>query len=237
MNVRRLTLFVFSIMLLSYCSTGFTREERSYPSAGYQVDVASIHTELQRRPQLRFPTRIAVFLDQPPTRRGEAPWRFTASEIEQVTGLEEELRAAGVASQLFLMTEQTAILSGLAHQWDQANLETIRLLAARHGAEAVLVISGESRVTASANPLSIMYLTVAGVWLIPGSHRDALFYIRASLWDVRNQFLYASVQAEGEATQLRPYGFISEESVVESAKSKAFADFTPELRKRLLALK
>src|SRR5512145_2171842 len=67
-----------------------------------------------------------------------------------------------------------------------------RSSAARRAADAVLVITGASAVDRYSNWASLLYVTLVGLWVVPGTHADGIFLAAGSVWDVRNEFLYAT---------------------------------------------
>jgi hypothetical protein len=108
---------------------------------------------------------------------------------------------------------------------------------AKHGADAVLVIKGVAEVDRYVNPSAILNLLILPGYFVPASHRDALFMMRAAIWDVANEFLYLSVDAEGEVRMKGPAFRIRDSDAIDSAKSLALESFGKEFLKRMHALK
>jgi hypothetical protein len=111
--------------------------------------------------------------------------------------------------------------------------KAIRLAAARAGADAVLVVGGVSDVDRYNNPLGATYVLLVTPLFVPGTVADGLFMVSASLWDVRNQYLYLSIEAEGTSSQTLPAFFVNEQQLVKDAKSDAMKALHKELAARL----
>lgn len=75
------------------------------------------------------------------------------------------------------------------------------------------------------NPASALYLTIIGVWLVPGSHRDALTVAEGVLLDNRNEYLYAFARGEAESKSVRPGAYADTAAVVTASRVKALEDF------------
>jgi hypothetical protein len=56
------------------------------------------------------------------------------------------------------------------------------------------------------------------------------------MWDVKNQYLYLSVESEGLASKTGPQMILKDRDSVSEAKKQALQSFGPELEKRLLAV-
>ena len=108
---------------------------------------------------------------------------------------------------------------------------------AKHGADAAWVIKGVAEVDRYVNPSAILNLLILPGYFVPASHRDALFMMRAAIWDVANEFLYLSVDAEGEVRIKGPTFRIRDSNAIDSARSLALQGFEKEFLKRMHALK
>ena len=72
------------------------------------------------------------------------------------------------------------------------------------------------------NNLGWSYLLLLPTLFVPGSQADTLFFANATLWDVRNEFLYltAETEATSSITYVAAFGKRDEELVV-AAKNDA----------------
>ena len=74
--------------------------------------------------------------------------------------------------------------------FEMKDLKTIRLAAAQQGADAVLIIRSVDQTDRYLNYASFLYITIIGLWIVPGSDLDALVMLRGAMWDVGNAYLY-----------------------------------------------
>ena len=173
--------------------------------------------------QLNFPCRIAVAL-----KSGNGSWRWTPKDRQCMEAWADALRKDGSASDVIFMS--TMFSQG-------ENLQELRAAAAKHGADALLVLKGAAATDSYMNPAALFNVTVVGGFLVPGSHRDALFLMEGGLVDVNNGFLYTSMEAEGEGRTLAPTFIIEERDAIERAKQAALTAFGPELLRRMRGLR
>lgn len=237
-----------SLLIFTSCATGFNRELMHTEIAAdgfsevmrpeYEVEIVhkdnnsvsadDIRRELSRRPQLKTPARIAVYLD------GESTWRWTIKDKELVSDWAKPLRSTGLVADIFVISD---IVSGKKSSVKAASLEAVRLAGAKYGADAVLYIKGLGQIDDYNNPLSILYLTIVGYYIFPGTHADALFLTQGALWDVGNEYLYLTVESEGEASSFGPGAFVDEAEVLDEARHKALSSFGEEFVERIEGLR
>jgi hypothetical protein len=172
------------------------------------------------KPQLGFPCRIAVALTP--------GWRWTAKDKQLMESWACTLRQEGIASDVIFMSNM--FMQG-------ETLKDLRAAAAKHGADALLVLQGGATTDSYMNPAAVFNVTILGGFVVPGSHRDALFLIQGGLVDVNNGFLYASMESEGEGSTVAPTFIIEEKDAIDRAKQQAVAHFGPELLLRMRNLR
>ncbi len=112
-----------------------------------------------------------------------------------------------------------------------------RKVAARYSADAVLVVRGNYDDDRYANPLvifDIATLSLSGLFL-PSQQIDVLTMLTASLWDVRNGYMYLTAEAEGLDRTTYPvyWGGDQRRKTVEGSRLAAVDALIPELEKRL----
>lgn len=231
----------FGLLALAWgCATGFDRGAIQERLSEDQLQVSSqdISEVLKLKPQVQFPFKLGIYLDsgragysEPyPRSTTEFFWNveWRAADKEKVLAALEPLKGRGVLSDAFFISTMT--VSG--RSWEE-----VRLAAARHGADAVLVVRSVSQVDSYLNPLCLLNLLILPGWLVPASHRDALVVVAAALWDVRNGYLYATTDAEGTGSVVKPSFTIDDQQAIEKAKEKALADFAAEVARRIEGLK
>ena len=224
----RLFPLVFLLFTVA-CSQGFDRGlvQRELAATPLQVNDPGVKAAMNLKGQLHFPFRMAIALTSSPQRYGKK-WRWDAKDKELVENWGYEMQRAGVVKDAFVMSDM--FIEG-------SELVNYRQAAAKHGADAVLVISGASDIDKYLNPSAILYISIVGAMFIPGTHRDALFVAQGGLLDVGNGYLYASVEAEAENTTIRPAFFSSDAEATDPAKKEALGKFTRDLGTRLRNLR
>ena len=201
---------------------GFNRpllEMRLHEENAKEVTDEDIQEIQTLKPQLHFPCRIAVAL------KGSAgEWRWTFKDRQAMEAWASTLREEGIASDVIFMASM--FMPG-------DSLKDLRASAARHGADALLLIKGAAAADSCLNPLAVLNLTIVGGYIVPASNGAALFLIEGGLIDVNNGFLYASMEAEGEGHTWAPTFSIKDKDAIERAKHDAVKRFGPELLLRL----
>jgi len=186
-----------------------------------------IQRVLELEPQLSFPFELGLFFKRPGTRRWSSTWHWRPEDKNRFIQLGQNLEHQGLVSQTVFVSPATGA---------NEELKSIRLAAARHGVEAVLVISGVADTDRYNNALGPAYALLLTAFFVPGTVIDTLFVSHAGLWDVRNGFLYASVEADGRSSQTRPAFLARTEVVVEGAKVESLRQLAEAMSQSIQAL-
>ncbi|MCR9142161.1 MAG: hypothetical protein NXI24_07910 [bacterium] len=238
---------LFSACLLAIqCSTsGFDRGPLPRFNAKPVVNDSVIAGNLAKRPQLPANFKLGVYLYE-----GDHRDRLSHADLQEFLKIEEKLKAAGVLGSMFLV-RPLKLEAGSSYEESfygrhqgmpapkrgEDALLDIRRQASRYGADAVLVLNPASEMREEANLLSILYLTIAGIWLVPGSERDHSYSIEASMWDVRNGYLYASAYSETRESRTRPLGWVDHSEIIAEDRRTAILELREELQKRVANLR
>jgi len=213
-------------------SRGFDRgalSERLQGSLPVVTD-EDVQKALDLKPQLPSPFTLAICFQEPepfgkseeyPYNTPHPLWR--GEDRDRFLALTQDLREKNVVSSAFIIPTVDVT----------ADLKAIRLSAAQHSADAVLVIAAATDVDKYSNPWGAGYFLILPLAVLPGSEVDALVMARATLWDVRNEYLYLSAEAEGTAHQKRPLMFIRKTQATAKAKAVALDNLAAELAQRL----
>lgn len=212
-------------------SRGFDRGAlRSEITDQAVVTEDDIKRALAARPQLPRPFKLAIHCAPPkvPERRYGDSWKWLGDDKQKLLEMGAELKARGVVSEVLLLGE--AIVEG-------SDNKAIRLAAAQAGADAVLILKGIADVDSHLNAWSFTYLLLVTIYFVPAVDLDSVFLASASMWDVRNQFLYLSVETEGTAKEARSLMLAHvRDRVIKAAKSAAVAAMADELSARLASM-
>jgi hypothetical protein len=216
-------------MLVLACSSGFSRGEMEsavsaakpvYTSSGLSVE------ELEKlKPQVALPIRLAV---APPNVTYQ-DWRarsldvWSPDEVAVIERWKAPLSEAGVVSDLLILP------SGLVEQCEWRDpgckLRVNREAAARLQADALLMLSIATDLDEYVNPLSVLNITIVGMWLAPGHHRSALTIIEGVMLDNRNEYLYAFARGEGQSSIVRPLVYADAYKAIEPSRIAALKAF------------
>lgn len=214
------------------CASGFNRkamQERLQAENRVFTDLDVLRIE-KLRPQLQIPFRMAVV---PPS---DDRWGVPNDGMHrQIEALGETLKSEGLISELVILPR--LLLSTGGYYRDAAWLGGIRAAAARCRADAVLLLGSVSDVDRYINPLSLLNLTIAGMWIFPAHHRDALTILEGVLLDNRNEYLYVVAEGEGTASLLAPYAYIEDEDAVRKSRGRAFEAFGKEFVQKCRGLR
>lgn len=213
----------FPLLAVMGCTTGFDRVALHQQLNGnaFLVNDADIEKVLALKPQIRFPANVAVYLDS--GRFGE--WRWDAQDKQALTDWGEALKHEGIAASFFLIPD---LIVG-----EKQNLDSLRVAAARCGADVLLVIRGASQNNTYKNATAALNLTVVGGYVVPSTHCDSLFVMQGALIDVGNGFVYGSVETEGKGSIVRPKFTLEEKVATDEARRQALKRFGPELIHRM----
>lgn len=219
------------VLSLSACasSRGFDRGElRSSINEQKVVTEDDIKKALEARPQLPSPFRLAVYFVPPKYDRwGDNSWSWQGEDKDKLLEIGKELQSKNIVTDVIVLND--AILDGTDNR-------SIRLAAARAGADAVMVVNGVSAIDRYNNAYGVSYVLLVTPFFVPGTVVDGLFMVNATMWDVRNQYLYLSSEAEGAASETNSAFQSESKRVIKAAKKEAMAILSKELSARLISM-
>jgi hypothetical protein len=222
---------LWMVALLSACggSSGFEQAtvRRADASAPPKINDSQVEQAFALRAQLPKPYRLGVVFRDPPEAVQVAAWRWEPEHRARVLRSVEALEGKGQVAAAFSIARSTVVGSDLL---------AIRIAAARHGADAVLVVSGRDEVERGLNGWAASYIALLPILFAPAVDFEVRFTAHAELWDVRNEYLYMA--AEGEATVDKNVAlpFVDREAVDAEAQKEALELLGKELEKRLQRL-
>ena len=180
-----LVLFLF----LASCSSGNLNRTNLEQQIGIKSPVITdqeIAKALTLKPNLPKPFTLAVYFQNPKNPK----WLWTNDEVKSVITKLNEYRDPKQVKEIKFISPATV---------QGRDLKSIRLAAARHQSDAVLVFTGAGGVQTTPNTLGkITYPLLLTFLFMPGLESKGLFLSHATLWDVKNEFLYYSSVTEGQ---------------------------------------
>ncbi|MCB0325170.1 MAG: hypothetical protein KDD69_16420 [Bdellovibrionales bacterium] len=236
-QVSRLSTVLAVVLLVSGCARGFDRAGLTQQlQEGEQPQIVegkqSIGQILELRPQLPERARLGVLFED------DQLW---ADRIELHEKLLDRLRQS-VRGTPFVDVVVVEDFDQHDHSLDSVKddggpMHHARRAAARFSCDAVLVVRELSDKDEYVNPLfafDIFSLTLTGFFL-PAHHYDYLVYLRGSLWDVRNGYLYMTATGSAEDSTVTPLYWKdgAVDSTEEAALNEAFDRFLAEVDYRI----
>ncbi len=104
---------------------------------------------------------------------------------------------------------------------DVQDLKTLRLAAARAQADALLIYSTEAGFEYEPNALCILYPTIIGAFVAPGSKGASLAVSQAVLVDVKTGYIHRVFESYGEKSGIAPVALLDEEALEFEARKQA----------------
>ncbi|HEX4923211.1 MAG TPA: hypothetical protein VFV50_03965 [Bdellovibrionales bacterium] len=223
------------IVLLTGCATGFSRKalEEQVGVASPEFNESDIKTAYEKRPNLPKPFKLGVYFKTPSYARSAydpspaiaRDWRWSEKDKAFLDGVAADLKQRGLIADVFPLVSSVV---------GSDDLKALRLVAAKHQADAILIVSGAADVDRYANNWAITYLLLAPALFIPGSQADTLFLASATMWDVKNEYLYMTAEAEGFAHDKYAAAFgRSNKELIEEAKLKSLASLREQIIKQV----
>ncbi|HAK60813.1 MAG TPA: hypothetical protein DCO77_10590 [Nitrospiraceae bacterium] len=228
--MRKLFIIVLLLFVTACASSrGFDRGTlRSQISDQKVVTEKDIQKTLALKPQLPDPFKLAIYFAPPKSDRWYwRVWNWRSEDKDMFLAVANEAKSRGAISEAVIFSDD--IVEG-------SDNRAIRMAAARVGADAVLIMRGTSDIDRYNNAWGYTYALIVTPLFIPGTEADGIFMANASMWDVRNQFLYMTAEAEGTSHQTKPAAFIEEDRLIKAAKADALAALKRELSTRLMKL-
>lgn len=226
MRLLRILLCLGALHHIGCASDGFHRgalwEQVGVDKPVY--DDEEIAKTFQKKANLLNPFKLAVFFQDPvQNTSSNRNWRWKEEDKKQIIKTLEEMKQSKLISQVFPIVGLTV---------KNNDLNSIRMAAARHGADAVLVLNGDADIDRGFNNLAWSYLLVAPAFFVEGSEADVLFQASATMWDVRNEYLYLTTQAEGTYSYKYKAAFSkTDKDLISKAKNKSLVKLGPSIAK------
>lgn len=222
---------IILLFLESGCasSNGFNRPElRTQLEPKAVITENDIQQAFDAKPQLPKPFKLVVYFRE--TRA--VPFRYMPywdlswkpEDKDRFIKQLDKLTKLGEVSEIILLND--SVVEG------QDN-KALRLAAARTGADAVLICSAAADIDRYNNKLGPTYALIAPCFFIPGTEINALVMMNATMWDVRNNYLYLSVEAENTLHKTVPAIYNNEQLMINDAKPAALDALSREVISRL----
>jgi len=221
-----------SSLVVGCASKGFNRGELSEQISVVKpvYDDKAIKDTYNKKANLPKPFKLAVYFKDPKGFQSRhAEWRWTEHDKAFMDDVAKDLKAQGLVAEVF------PIIGTLV---EDQNLKALRLVAAQHQADALLIVTGTGQIDRYINSWGWTYLLVLPALFVPGSEADTLFMTSASLWDVKNEFLYLTAEAEAITSDNHIAAFGKRDiELLDSAKTQALGKLKEAIKKMIQGTK
>ncbi len=227
-----ISLFMATIFQVGCSSQGFNRGELKEQIGVVKpaFDDKDIKAAYNKKSNLPKPFKLAVYFKSPSrANRSSVNWRWSPEDKALVEQACKELVADKIVSDVI------PIISSLVQD---ESLRSLRLIAAKHQADALLIVTGAGQIDRYTNNWGWSYLLLAPTLFVKGSQADTLFISSASLWDVKNEYLYITAEAEAVTSDRYIAAFGKEDKeLIDEAKTQSLQNLKSEFRKMVLGTK
>lgn len=229
--MKKVIINLLLVIIISGCATphGINRGEIGKK---LKTDVVITDKDIQQtldlKPQLETPFKVGIYL-LPPNNKycWSNCWSWDSKYKEQLIKFGEELKQKNIISEYSFIN--TPFVSA-------SDLKSIRMSGAQHGVDAVLVINGAAEIDRYNNTLGPTYFFLVTAFFVPGTVIDSLFVSQASLWDVRNGFMYLSTIEEAEHRKTGPGFYMKDNDVLEEAQKNSIDNLIKSIREHVAKL-
>lgn len=228
------------ILFVSGCAgKGFNRGEMERNTKNYQPTQGytnlSVEDVEKLKSQINLPFKLAIGAPSRSSWRGGGR-EWSPEELKEIESWKIQLQQSGIISEMYIMPSNFLI------QCDRndpkcTTLSINRSAAAQVQADALLMINLVTSTDEYANPLSLLNLTIVGMWIVPGHNRDALTIAEGIMIDNHNGLMYSFARGEAEEGIIRPLMYADTWKVARISQLHALKSFGREFIKQASQLK
>ena len=184
---------------------------------------------MESHPPLAGPFRLGVYFVRTefPTRQSVQSGEWLSAEKDRLVQRLTQLHSDRILREVVVLAEPT--VRTLTRQ-------ELRQASVRYGIDVLLLVDGIGSVDRHNNAYALLYPTLLGAWLAPGTVIDALFMIDGTLWDLRTDKLLDRQTAEGQAQRTGAVILVEDAEVLREAKHRAIEAFGTGLVQHLRSL-
>lgn len=223
---RTLWTLLITVMLTGCASHGFNQGyiDKELAVAGLDQTEEDIQRIMDLKPALGQPFALGIYFED---YYGIHAKKSKGIVLDELTPMLQQFKNAGIIDDFFVINNSTV---------RESNIKEVRIAAARHHADAVLMIDNYRDSDRYLNPLGVTYLTVIAAYILPGTEVEAIGAVSATLWDTRNEYLYATSYND-ELYHTRGAAFLlNDEDIELMALEQATPGFVMDLGFRLIAM-
>jgi hypothetical protein len=204
--------------------------------AGSQLSESAVQEEVDRllglKPKTPVPARVLLY-QVPSTGRSNVASPLKVLELREATG--QQMRKALQATGVFLSVDflpEILLPSGAP-----ADLKTVRIAAARAQADAILVYSTEAGYERKPNDWALLYATLIGAFIAPGTDQTSMAVSKAVLLDVPTGYIYFVTEDYGSESVRGPVAALDAEELEYGTRLKSLGELSTDVAGRVAALR
>lgn len=223
---------------LSACSTsqGFDRagmqdvlHQRLDLVGARGIKTTETKKAIENRSPFAGPFRLGVYFVRAefPSRESIRSGEWLSAEKDRLVQRLAQLRNDQILREVVVLAEPT--VRTLTRQ-------ELRQTSVRYGIDVLLLVDGVGAVDRHNNAYALLYPTLLGAWMAPGTVIDALFILDGTLWDLRTDKLLDEQTAEGQAQRTGAVVLVDDADVLREAKHRAIEALGARLVEHLRSL-
>jgi len=186
---------------------------------------------LALKPKSRTPAKVVIF-ELPSAGASEIKSSLKWLALRQQTSKEMKnaLEKSGIFGAVDFLPEM------LLPAGKTANLNMVRIAAARAQADGVLIYATEAGYEYKAKAAAIFYPTLIGLFVAPGSSLSSMAISKAVLLDVHTGYIYAVMEGYGQQSESGAYASLDWEGQEFAARAQAVEGLAQETAAKAKAL-
>ncbi len=203
---------------------------------GSRLSDSAVQEEVDRllalKPKSPVPARVLLY-QVPSAGRTNISSPLKVLELRQATGrqMRKALEATGVFGAVDFLPEI------LLPSDVPADLKTVRIAAARAQADAILIYSTEAGFESRPNDWALLYLTILGTAVAPGTDATSMAVSKAVLLDVPTGYIYFVTEDYGTESKRAPVAEIDAQKLEYDARLKSLGELSADVAGRAAGLK
>lgn len=219
---------------LSACTTGLEFDRAGMQDALHQrlalAGERETRSQTESPPPFAGPFRLGVYFVQTefPTRQSMQSVEWRGADKDGLVQRLSPLRDDRIVREVVILAEPT--VRTLTRQ-------ELRQASVRYGIDVLLLVAGVGAVDRQNNAYALLYPTLIGAYLAPGTVIDALCMLDGVLWDLRTDTMLDRQTAEGQAQRTGAVVMVDDTDVLREAKHRAIEAFGARLVEHLRSLR
>jgi len=213
-----------------------TRQSAQGGPEGSRLTESAVQVEVDRllalKPKTAVPARVLLY-QVPGSGRSMIVSPLKVLELREATSqqMRKALQATGVFQSVDFLPEI------LLPPGAPADLKMVRIAAARAQADAILVYSTEAGYESKPNDWALLYATLVGAFIVPGTDQTSMAVSKAVLLDVPTGYIYFVTEDYGSGSVRGPVAALDAEKLEYDARMKSLTELSADVAARVTALK